>query len=205
MEITAIEPRRKGRSALFLDGEYAVSVDTETLIKSGYRAGQELTDEELYELLQRSEQRQANERALYLLEHRSHAKGELMEKLRRTVSPEAAEAAADRMEELGLIDDEDYARRYAGELFRRKGYSQRRVILELTRKGIDKDLAEELAEEMSPDPEEKILAVLEKKYPNCLEDEKTKRRAVAALQRLGYGWEEIKDAMAAFGEQQDCF
>ena len=88
MEITAIEPRRKGRSALFLDGEYAVSVDTETLIKSGYRAGQELTDEELYELLQRSEQRQANERALYLLEHRSHAKGELMEKLRRTVSPE---------------------------------------------------------------------------------------------------------------------
>ena len=40
-------------------------------------------------------------------------------KLKDRVS-EAAQKAADRMEEIGLIDDEDFARRYAAELFHRK-------------------------------------------------------------------------------------
>lgn len=200
MVITAIEPRRKGYSALYLDGEYAVKIDTETLVKSGWRAGQDITDEALYDLLQASEQRRANEKALYLLEHRSHAKQELVEKIRRTTSPEAAQAAADRMEELGLIDDEDYARRYVAELLNRKGYAASRAVYELTQKGIDKELALELTEELAPDPQEKILAIVERKYPGCVGDEKIKRRAVAALQRLGYRYDDIRQALAEYGE-----
>jgi regulatory protein len=200
MEITAIEPRRKGFSALFLDGEHAVNIDTETLLKSGYRLGQEISDEELYQLIQSSEERRANEKALYLLEHRSHSKRELVEKIRRTSSPEAAQQAADRMEELGLIDDIAYARRYAGELFRRKKLSASRVVYELTQKGIDKELAQELAEELSPDPTEAILSIVERKYPTCLEDEKTMRRCVAALQRMGYRFDEIRSAISLYGE-----
>lgn len=200
MVITAIEPRRKGFSALYLDGEYAVKIDTETLVKSGWRAGQDITDEELYDLLQSSEQRRANEKALYLLEHRSHAKRELVEKIRRTTSLEAAQAAADRMEELGLVDDEAYARRYAAELLNRKGYAASRAVYELTQKGIDKELALELIEELAPDPQEKILAIVERKYPGCVGDEKITRRAVAALQRLGYRYDDIRQALAEYGE-----
>lgn len=200
MEITAIEPRRKCFSALFLDGEYAVKIDTETLLQSGYRVGQDITDEQLYDLIQASEQRRAREKALYLLEHRSHSKQELVDKIRRTTSLEAAQAAADRMEDLGLIDDEDYARRYASELLNRKGYSLSRTVYELTQKGIDKELAEALAEELAPDPQEKILAIVERKYPNCVEDEKIMRRTVAALQRLGYRYDEIRQALAEYAD-----
>ncbi|MDD5952742.1 MAG: regulatory protein RecX [Oscillospiraceae bacterium] len=203
MEITAIEPRRKSFSALYLDGEFAVKIDTETLLRSGYRLGQTITDEQLHQLIVDSDRRRAQERALYLLEHRSHSKGELVEKICRTTSAEAAEAAADRMEELGLIDDEEYGRRYAAELFRRKGYSSSRVVFELTKKGIDKDFAQAVAEELAPDPEETICAILEKKYPRCMEDEKEQRRAVAALKRLGYRWDDIKAALTAYGEEQE--
>lgn len=196
MEITAIEPRRKRLSALFLDGEFAMNVDSETLALSGYKPGDEITDEQLRVLLQNSDQRRANEKALYLLEHRSHSKGELVEKLRRTVSPEAAQTAADRMEELGLIDDEEYARRYASELLNRKGYAASRAVYELTRRGIDKELAQELVEEAAPDPREKIRVILERKYPRFAEDEKIRRRAVAALQRMGYRFDDIRGAMS---------
>ena len=36
MLITAIEKRRKMLSALFLDGEFAVNIDTETLLQFRY-------------------------------------------------------------------------------------------------------------------------------------------------------------------------
>ena len=50
--ITAAEKRRKGLTALYLDGEYAVSVDTVTLASSGYTVGQIITDEALHDLLE---------------------------------------------------------------------------------------------------------------------------------------------------------
>ncbi len=200
MQITAIEKRRKFFSALFLDGEFAANIDTETLLKSGLKLGQSISEEEFEELKQASDARRANEKALYLLEYRSHSKKELIDKIRRTTTLEAAEAAADRMEELGLVDDEDFARRYAAELLNRKGFSVSRTVYELTHKGIDRDLAQELAEELADDPEEKIRAIIERKYLRHLDDEKGIRRTVNALQRLGYRYEQIRPVLDDFLE-----
>lgn len=198
MEITAIEKRRKSFCAVYLDGEFAANVDLETFLKSGWRAGQTVTEEEFAELLEASQERRAREKALYLLGHRSHSKKELVDKIRRTTTLEAAQAAADRMEDLGLVDDEDYARRYAGELLSRKGYSASRTVYELTAKGIDRAFAEELVCTLAGDPEEKIRAVIERKYLRCLGDEKGVRRTVHALQRLGYRYDQIRPVLDEF-------
>lgn len=200
MELTAAEPRRKGLVQLYLDGEEAVKVDAEVFLRSGWQPGDQVTDEELYELIRASDQRRAQEKALYLLEHRSHSKKELADKIARTAaSREAASAAADKMEELGLIDDEAYARRLARELFTRKRYGPGRVRQELRLKGIDGELIDELLEEYGGEEEalENIRAVLERKYAGWEEDERTRRRAFAALQRLGYSYGLIRQAMAS--------
>ena len=63
MELTAAEPRRKGLTQLFLDGEAAVRVDTETFLRSGLKPGDLLTDEELHSLLQASDARRARDGA----------------------------------------------------------------------------------------------------------------------------------------------
>ena len=149
MLITAIEPRRKSLRALYLDGELAVNIDAQTLLSSRFQVGTEITDEELHELLAASDANRAKEKALYLIAHRDHSKKELVDKIRRTASQEAAEKAADRMEEIGLIDDRDYARRYASELFQRKYFARKRVEYELKQKGIDPDFIEELLEELN--------------------------------------------------------
>ena len=158
----------------------------------------EISDEDLHQLLQESEARRAKEKALYLLEYRSHSKKELADKISRTTSREAAEAAVDKMEELGLVNDEDYGRQMAEYLLQKKGYGLRRARQELLQKGIDRELIEELLEELAPDPEEKLREIVERKYQNQLDDEKGYRRTVAALQRLGYGWEDIKTVLAEF-------
>lgn len=197
MELTAIEPRRHRLVQLYLDGEAAVKLDAATAQEARLRVGMELDDEELHELLQKSDTARAKEKALYLLEHRPHAKRELERKLSRTVGEEAAQAAADRMEELGLVDDADYAARLAQELAR-KGYAFSRTVQELVRRGVDRELAQEAAREASPDPEEAIRRLIQRKYERRLGDEKGRRQTAAALQRLGYRWEEIRSALREF-------
>ncbi len=204
MELTAAEPRRKGLTQLFLDGEAAVKIDTEIFLRSGLKLGDFLDDESLYQLIADSDARRAKEKALYLLEHRNHSKKELTEKIARTAaSREAAQAAADRMEEIGLIDDEAFARDYARQLFLRKKYGPRRVRQELALKGIDQELIESLLEEYADEKAEteNISALLEKKYPGWQEEEKVRRRAVAALQRWGYSYEQIRRALALETEE----
>ncbi len=200
MEITALEPRRHRLVQLFLDGEPAVKLDEETA--ASLRPGQQLSDEELHELIARSDAVRAKEKALYLLEHRPHSKRELEDKLARTVGREAAGQAAGRMEELGLIDDADYARRLSEELAR-KGFAAPRIRQELLRRGIGRELAAQEAERAAAAPEDALHSLIERRFARQLGEEKGRRRAVAALQRMGYRWEEIRSALRAFGGEPE--
>ena len=199
MKITEIRPRRKGLSALFIDGEFAMALDTQTLLEQRIDVGRELDDEELHELITLSNERRAKEKALWLISYRSHSKKELRDKIRRTCDAEAADKAVERMEELGLVNDEDFARRYAEQLLYGKRLSKRAAFYELRRKGIDQATAEEALAELDVDVHEQIRALIEKKYRN-INDEKIRRRAVAALQRLGYGWESIKAVLEEYAD-----
>lgn len=201
MRITSIKPRRKGLSAVYIDGEYAMELDTRTLIENRFDVGSEIDDDALHDLIGLSNENRAKEKALWLISYRSHSKKELTDKIKRTYDEESAEKAADRMEELGLIDDEDFARRYADKLIYGKRMSKRAAMRELTFKGIDRELAQEALDEIEVDYTEQIFIILNKKYRN-ITDEKTKRRAVAALQRLGYSWDDIKTALYEYEAEQ---
>ena len=67
MVITAMQPRRRSFTALFLDGEWVCNLDTEILCRTGWQVGQAITPEELEEAQQASDMRRAQEKALYLL------------------------------------------------------------------------------------------------------------------------------------------
>ena len=200
MIITDVVPKHKRLSALYIDGEFALKIDTEAFLSSRFKIGGEITDDELKELIEYSNEKRAKEKALWLISYRDHSKKELSEKLRRDSDDEAAHKAVERMEELGLIDDEKYARRYAEELINVKHLSVRGARYKLTEKGIDRELADEILEELDPDPREHIEIIIERKYKKALTDEKGRRRAVAALQRMGYSWSDIN---AVIGEYED--
>ena len=195
MLISAVEPWKKSMSAVYIDGEYAVTLDTMTLIKNHIKAGVEISDEELHSLIQQSEKQRANEKALNLITYRDHSKKELKEKLSRTYSEETAEEIAEKMQEAGLVNDEEYARKYAEELLRKKHMSMRGIEFRLREKGISPEIIQTISKELECDPAAEIQQVLAKKYPSYLQDEKIKKRAIAALQRLGWSWSDIKNAM----------
>lgn len=194
MTITAIEPRRRQMCALFIDGEYVMNLDAQTLIENRFDVGREIDDDELKDIIEKSSERRAKDKALWLISYRSHSKKELFDKLRRDFDEDSAQKAVDRMQELGLINDGEFAKAYARKLVYGKKMSLRAAELELRRKGIDNITAEQVLSDLEYDAQTQIIEFISKKYRN-IEDEKVRRRAVAALQRKGYGWDDIKQAI----------
>lgn len=202
MIITAIEPRRKSLSAIFIDGEYALKLDTETVISRRLKIGAEIDDERLHELIKASDAKRAKEKALWLISYRDHSEGELRQKLRRDFGEEAVDKAVERLCELGLINDESFARKYA-ESLSHKHMSQRQIEQKLRQKGLDKDLADEAVEDLDLDEKEEIRALINKKYLRKLSDEGDLRRTVAALQRRGFGYSDIRSVIEEFTEFEE--
>ncbi len=197
MLITAVEPRRKSLCALYIDGEFAMKLDAQTLLENRFDVGREIDDEDLHEVIRLSNERRAREKALRLISYRDHSKKELTDKIMRTCDHEAAEKAAERMEELGLINDESFARRYAESLIFEKNKSKTAARLELAQKGIDRELADEILDGIEVDPRGQIKLLIEKKYKK-IDDEKIRRRAVAALQRNGFRWDDIRAVLEEY-------
>ncbi len=197
--ITAAESRKKGLTALYLDGEYAGCVDNVTLASSGYTVGKVITDEDWEELTASSRVSRAKEKALYLIEYRSRTRRELRDKLLPLYGEAAAEAAVERMEELGLINDEQFARDYAGQLIKHKHFSRERASFELMKKGIERELIDEILDELETDPVEQIQALLETKFARRLSTEKDRQRTINALRTMGYRWSDISEAMEISG------
>ena len=54
MLITAIEPRRKGLSALLIDGEFAMNHDTQALLENRVDVGRDISAEDLKEMTELS-------------------------------------------------------------------------------------------------------------------------------------------------------
>ena len=202
MTVTAVEPRKKSLSALYIDGEYALKLDTQTLLENKVTPGTELDDETLHELIRKSDLRRAKEKALWLISYRDHSSRELYDKLRRDYSEEATQSALERMQELSLINDEAFAERYARELSS-KHQSPQNIRYKLLQKGIDKDTADSIIEGLEIDPLEEIEALVEKKHLRSLSDEKGIRRTVASLQRAGYRYCDIKTVLARYVEEPD--
>ncbi len=195
MIITNIKFGKKGNVLIYADNEYLLSLPSETVVKSGFKIGSFIDDSIIKEILADSRAYKAKEKALRLLSFRAHSKKELENKIKRTMGEESAYVVAEKMEKLGLINDSEFAKSYAKELSSRKYYSINRIKYKLAEKGIEKSLISEVLCEVDIDEESNILKFLESKYAGKLNDEKHRRRAVAALQRLGYSWGQISLAL----------
>lgn len=164
-------------------------------------------DADLLEKLQHADKlRKAKKRALYLLGSRMYCRNELYNKLLPTYGEEASRAAADAMQEYGYIDDEDYARKLAQRLIHGKRYGMGKTRWEMQRRGLDRNLIEDvLAEYSDDDIDGEIMHLLETKYSDKLSDPDDRRRTMAALARRGYGWSQVKRCMERLELSDDEF
>ena len=124
MRIAKLLPSEKipGRWLIWLDDGALVRVSENEVAAFSLYAGMELPDETYEALAAAAQVSEMKEKALSLLAGRPMSRRELVDRLsaergNRAAAPrlETAEAVADRLEELGYLDDAAYARTVARE------------------------------------------------------------------------------------------
>jgi regulatory protein len=148
--------------------------------------------------------KRAKSRALWYLSRGDLSEKGLAEKLKTAgFGEKAAQATVERMAELGLIDDEKYARRLL-ESLTMSGASEKEIYFKLKNKGISSDIAKEVLSESETDESEKIKGLLYTKYQNKLETQEGVQKVIASLARKGFSFSDIKDALRAYNEEIIC-
>ncbi len=189
---------KKGRILVQLEGGELLRVGEREVAVFGLYAGKELTAEEKTALENAARESGLKDRALSLLTARPLSRKELTDRLleRADATEEEAEAVADELERLGLLNDRAYAetlvRHYSA-----KGYGPYRLREELRRRGVPRAYWDEVLEELD-DPAEAIDALLRQKLRGRTVDRKELKRASDYLARKGYSWTDISAALRRY-------
>ena len=196
--ITQIKETKKGRLALFLDGEFAFSLDEDTFAAAALHEEDEVEEWRLEELRKQSDTRKALDKAMDLLSLRDHAAGELYQKLCRKFDGPSAAYAVAKAQELGLLDDAQFARRRAAELLRKRK-SRRAILDDLAAKGIDRDTAAGAVETLyageEQDPELTAAVQLVQRHYAAKLAAGRRDQVAAALARRGFSHAVIRQAL----------
>ena len=184
-EITCVRERR-GKARIWVDGEFWAEIDAEVALERGLREGVALGLEELDEARVAGERALAMGRALHFLGYRARSLREVRARLRRYgYGEETVRAVIGRLEELGYLDDEEFARTVVREKARR--YGPRRVSADLRRSGVDAELAQGIVEEEFAERSEVEAArsAAARRYNRGGSDAEA-RRVYGFLMRRGY-------------------
>ncbi len=176
------------------DGETWKIGEGEVLSFSLY-SGMELSQETLEELRVAAQKTLMKNRAVSLLTNRPYSVGELRDKLRQRGGDGAlAEEIALWAQEIGLINEEGYARQLA-RMYEARGYGAYKIKEELYRRKIPRDLWEDVLAELS-DPREEINAYLRRHLGS--REPKAVKKVADALARRGFSWSQVSEAIRAF-------
>ncbi|CAM3948931.1 regulatory protein RecX [Cohnella lubricantis] len=188
----ALAPESGGASEL-------LTVHEDTLINMRLLKGRRLSAEEWDELRKSEEVEQAYRASLGLLNRKARTRKELEEALKRKAfSHEAIAACLDRLNIHRLINDTEYAVRYADQkvTYQRKG--SRLVKQELLRRGVGKNDVERALSSLDAETEQaSAVALARKRWPSVKGATQREReyKLMAVLQRRGFPPQMARDAV----------
>lgn len=201
MKIEKIEKskHKRERVLVFLEGGDLLRITDAELLRFGLFIGMDLTDELVVELRQAAAHSETKLRAAHMASSRMLSKKELRQRLeKKGAAPEDAAEAAERMEELGAVDDAAYAGvivRHYGSM----GYGAMRVRQELQRRGVPKELWD-MALLQLPDPQQAIERFIQSKCKGAMPDKMQMKKLADALLRRGFSWNDIRPVLNRMGE-----
>src|SRR2546428_11748286 len=140
-KVTAIEPQQndQDRRSLFVDERFVMGLHGEILFMARLRVGDQVDGERLVQILEQELEKRCWDDALHYLARSPRAAREVERKLARRWPEELISRVITRLEQGGWLDDAAFARTY---LEGKPGYGPRRILGDLLRKGVNKELAE---------------------------------------------------------------
>ncbi|WP_131737567.1 regulatory protein RecX [Actinomadura roseirufa] len=153
----------------------------------------------------------ARELCLRMLTSSPRTRAQLADALRRRDVPdEVAGRVLSRLTDVGLIDDESFARSWVESRHAGRGLARRALAAELRHRGVAADTVEDAVDSLDPGREERTArALVDRRLPatSGLDPARRMRRLVGVLARKGYPpglcYRVVKEALADEGTDLD--
>jgi regulatory protein len=195
---------RRDRVRVSVDGEFWAELDSRVAIERGLFEGAVLSQARLAKARVAGEKSLAMNRALSILGYRARAKGELCERLGRAgFARETVAVVVACLEELGYLDDDEFARSLARDKAHKK-YGPRRILGDLRRAGVAEEIAREAVNGEFAERSEyqTALAIARRRYNKEEEGSDTQaRRVYGFLMRRGYSADVCAEVASGYRQE----
>lgn len=200
MTITKIEKQKKNnkRYNLYIAGEFYCGLYDDTILKFGIASGDELSENKLTQIREFDEYIYGKKISFDYLSYRIRTVAEIKKKLKsKDISPVIIDKIIYHLNELGLINDEEFAKQLITEKIKNKPAGKRLLQQKLFEKGISKQVSETAIEKYLTDEDEKKMAlkIYIKLKPKLkgLEKQKAKQKIYETLARKGFEYDIINE------------
>lgn len=196
MIITAIKQqvRRSGRYSIFVDGKYSFSLSDGALLESRLVNGQELTEKQIKDFKRVSDEDKLYNNTLAYVSLRPRSEWEVRQYLqRKKAAPELSKKILDKLNDVGLLDDEAFARSWVASRRLLKPVSRRKLIQELRAKRVEEAVCERAISEDDTDEQEVLAELIDRKRKQTRYRDNQKLMQYLAGQGFSYG--DIKSAL----------
>jgi len=195
-EVTLLKPQKNGKRVnVYLDGVFGFGIDLDNLVLSHIKIGTELTDEEVTKIVRKAEFQKTLDKLLRFATFRHRSEKEIDDYLKRKKVHESMWSDLfEKLKYFEMLDDAKFAKWWVDQRLAFKKISTRVLKLELGKKGIDKNIIEDVLAETPVDEEKMARELLEKRAYKWegLDPKVAKQKKFQYLAGKGFDWETIE-------------
>ena len=203
MQITELR-KQKGKKAMysvFLDGNFACSLDEYSIYKHQLMVGMDIEKQTLEEVQQECMQDSAFNACLDLLSKMLKTKKQITEYLQKKgYLPKIIQSVINKLEEYGYINDKYYAESFVN--FKANSSGRYKIKNELKQKGVSDDIIEETLNTL--ENQDDVIANIALKY---IKNKERTPEMFAKLSRhlagKGFMWDEINNVIYKIKRQEN--
>ncbi len=196
MKITAIRQQVKNpeRVSISLDDKYSFSLSLDELVTHKLKKDQELSQADVKRLKKISDDGKLRSRSLEWLLNRPHSIREFKDYLyRKKADPELAETLIQEFTEKNYLNEQKFGE-WLIDLQKRRGKSNRAISSELLKKGLGREMIDELMAAEGGGEEQRLKALVAKKRGSSRYKNDPKKLA-SYLVSQGFSYDQIKKAL----------
>jgi len=215
--VSDIQPQKKDpkRVNIFLDGKFAFGISLESKVVNQLKIGGWVSDPLVQKLILNDQVERLYDKAIKFLSFRPRSEKEvrdnLLQKLFKTAESDeekknfakSVDTVVNKLKKLGQIDDRAFANWWYEQRVRFKKISPRLIKAELLKKGIEKDLVEEVVQ-LTLSDQLNLAKEAAKKKADSLQKFETKvfrEKLGRYLASKGFDWDVIKKVVDTLSQK----
>jgi regulatory protein len=197
--ITSIKAQKnQKRVNINLDGSFGFGLDLENFMRLGLKVNQELSQEEINEIIKKGELQKSFDKTLRFVMTRLRSLKEVKDYFRRNeIDSTLHQVILEKLTRLELIDDQKFAEWWVRQRLEFKHKSKKDITFELRQKGIDTNTIKNVLDDSEIDELKIAKELIEKKsYKWARYDEDVRKQKITQyLVGKGFNWDIIKNVV----------